>query len=50
MTISDDRTESPASATSAGSLLGVRRLRKEDPELLTGEGKFVDDLVVPGAL
>lgn len=50
MTISEDRIDLPASATSAGSILGVRRLRKEDPELLTGEARFVDDLVVPGAL
>lgn len=50
MTISEDRIDLPASATSAGSILGVRRIRKEDPELLTGEARFVDDLVVPGAL
>ena len=25
-------------------------LRKEDPRLLTGEARFVDDLVIPGAL
>lgn len=31
-------------------VLGTRRLRKEDPELLTGEARYVDDLVVPGAL
>ena len=30
--------------------VGTRRLRKEDPELLTGEAKFVDDLDLPGAL
>ena len=28
--------------------VGTARVRKEDPELLTGESKFVDDLVVPG--
>ena len=50
MTISDDHIDLPASATSAGSILGVRRLRKEDPELLTGEARYVDDLVIPGAL
>ena len=32
------------------SVLGTRRTRKEDPRLLTGEARFVDDLVVPGAL
>ncbi len=50
MTIADDRIDNAPSATSAGSLLGTRRLRREDPELLTGEARFVDDLVVPGAL
>src|SRR3984893_8222977 len=32
------------------SVVGTRMLRKEDPALLTGEGRFVDDLVIPGAL
>jgi carbon-monoxide dehydrogenase large subunit len=32
------------------SVLGQRRLRKEDPALLTGEAKFAGDLDVPGAL
>jgi carbon-monoxide dehydrogenase large subunit len=31
-------------------VLGTRRLRREDPELLSGEARFVDDLAVPGAL
>ena len=31
-------------------VVGTRMLRKEDPALLTGEGKYVDDLVIPGAL
>jgi aerobic carbon-monoxide dehydrogenase large subunit len=30
--------------------VGTRLLRKEDPKLLTGEARFVDDLVIPGAL
>ena len=30
--------------------VGTRLLRKEDPKLLTGEARFVDDLVVPGAV
>ena len=30
-------------------MLGHRTLRKEDPPLLTGEARFVDDLDVPGA-
>lgn len=29
---------------------GSRRLRREDPALLTGEARFVDDLQLPGAL
>lgn len=36
--------------TTRGGVLGTRRVRKEDPALLTGEAKYVDDLVVPGAL
>jgi carbon-monoxide dehydrogenase large subunit len=32
------------------AVVGTRQLRREDPELLTGEARFVDDLVVPGAL
>ncbi len=31
-------------------VVGQRRLRKEDPALLTGESRFVDDLDIPGAL
>ena len=31
------------------TIVGTPRVRKEDPRLLTGESKFVDDLVVPGA-
>ena len=30
-------------------VLGQRTLRKEDPPLLTGEARFVNDLFVPGA-
>jgi carbon-monoxide dehydrogenase large subunit len=39
-------------ATEAASrgVMGTRMLRKEDPALLTGEARFVADLVVPGAL
>ena len=29
--------------------IGTRRLRKEDPELLTGEARYADDLAMPGA-
>jgi carbon-monoxide dehydrogenase large subunit len=31
-------------------VLGTRRLRKEDPELLTGKGRYTDDLIIPGSL
>jgi carbon-monoxide dehydrogenase large subunit len=41
MTMTDDRP---------GAVLGTRRLRKEDPALLTGEAKFTNDLNIPGAL
>ncbi len=34
----------------AGSVLGTRLLRKEDPALLTGEAKYTADMAVPGAL
>jgi carbon-monoxide dehydrogenase large subunit len=34
----------------AGSILGNAVLRLEDPTLLTGEGKYVDDLIEPGML
>ena len=32
------------------TILGKRTLRKEDPALLTGEGKYTNDLNIPGAL
>ena len=32
------------------SVLGTRMLRREDPALLTGEAKYTNDLVIPGAL
>ncbi len=32
------------------TIMGTPRLRKEDPKLLTGEGKFVDDIHAPGEL
>ena len=31
-------------------LVGNRISRKEDPRLLTGRGRYVDDVVVPGML
>ncbi len=30
--------------------IGQRRLRKEDPELITGQGRYVDNITVPGML
>ncbi|MGH9117790.1 MAG: xanthine dehydrogenase family protein molybdopterin-binding subunit [Acidimicrobiales bacterium] len=30
--------------------VGTRLLRKEDPKLLTGEARYIDDLAIPGAL
>lgn len=37
-------------AVIADTVVGTRVLRTEDPALLTGESRFTDDLVVPGAL
>ena len=34
----------------APGVLGTRMLRREDPALLSGEARFVNDLAVPGAL
>ncbi len=31
-------------------VIGTEVLRKEDPELITGKAKYIDDLVVPGML
>ena len=36
--------------TPTDKVVGTRVLRKEDPRLLTGEARYVDDLVIPGAL
>src|SRR5918997_819233 len=33
-----------------GSILGTRVVRTEDPVLLTGGAKYLDDLVLPGKL
>ncbi len=41
MTVTEDRPS---------SVLGTRRLRREDPALLTGEAKYTTDLNLPGAL
>ncbi|HSB85478.1 MAG TPA: molybdopterin cofactor-binding domain-containing protein [Ilumatobacteraceae bacterium] len=42
-------TESPSEAPTT-SVIGHRRLRREDPALLTGEAQFTNDLNIPGAL
>ncbi len=34
----------------ADQVVGTPRLRKEDPQLLTGEGKYIDDIQVAGQL
>ena len=39
-------TESPPGR----GVIGQRLLRREDPALLTGEARFTNDLVIPGAL
>ncbi len=50
MTITDSAVDTNLDANKDASLLGKRLLRKEDPELLTGEARFVDDLDLTGAL
>ena len=30
--------------------IGQRKIRKEDPELITGQGRFIDNIAVPGML
>ena len=32
----------------SGTSFGASPKRKEDPDLLTGRGRFVDDIVLPG--
>jgi carbon-monoxide dehydrogenase large subunit len=39
-----------ATDTAPTRVIGTTVLRKEDPRLLTGEARFTDDLVIPGAL
>ena len=43
-------TDTIDAPVAAEPFIGTRRLRKEDPELLTGESRFTDDLVIHGAL
>jgi aerobic carbon-monoxide dehydrogenase large subunit len=42
--------DTPPAAFGSGGVVGQRRRRREDPALLTGEGRYVADLVVAGAL
>src|SRR5262245_3306264 len=39
-----------ATEAAPAAVIGTRVLRKEDPALLTGEARYTDDLVIPGAL
>ena len=32
------------------AVMGTKMIRKEDPKLLTGEGKYIDDIHAPGEL
>lgn len=41
MTMTENRTN---------TVIGTRMLRREDPALLTGEGKYTNDLNIPGSL
>ena len=43
-------TAAVGDGSGAGTILGTPLLRREDPALLSGEARYVDDLVVPGAL
>jgi carbon-monoxide dehydrogenase large subunit len=36
--------------STAGRFVGQKVLRREDPRLLTGHGRFVDDVMLPGML
>ena len=38
------------SAATAGRFVGQSVKRREDPRLLTGHGRYVDDVIVPGML
>ncbi|HXV92886.1 MAG TPA: xanthine dehydrogenase family protein molybdopterin-binding subunit, partial [Pseudonocardia sp.] len=33
-----------------GSMVGASVVRKEDPALLTGRGRYVDDITLPGTV
>jgi aerobic carbon-monoxide dehydrogenase large subunit len=44
------QTASSLPELSAGRFVGQKVLRKEDPRLLTGRGRYIDDVSVPGML
>jgi carbon-monoxide dehydrogenase large subunit len=46
VTAANEHAASPV--TAAGRLVGQRVRRKEDPRLLTGHGRYLDDVTVPG--
>ena len=51
MTAVEDRgSAAPSLAGAAGRWLGQSVPRKEDPRLLAGRGRYIDDVVVPGML
>jgi aerobic carbon-monoxide dehydrogenase large subunit len=39
-----------ATATGSGAHVGRSMRRKEDPRMITGRGRYIDDIVVPGML
>ena len=41
---------SGATATNGSTHVGRALRRKEDPRLITGRGRYVDDIVLPGTL
>ena len=43
-------TDTIGAPVAAKPFIGTRRIRREDPALLTGEARYTDDLVVNGAL
>jgi len=51
MTTTEPRTDTDTGPNGDGAgVIGSRLLRREDPALLTGEGRYTDDLQIPGAL
>src|ERR687887_1224515 len=44
----DEMTETAQASTEAQRYVGGGVLRKEDPELITGQAQFIDDIALPG--